>query len=280
MLARRVPGILPALTFDESLESSAIHSVAGTLPAGAGLLAARPFRAPHHTISDVALAGGGTIPRPGEISLAHNGVLFLDEMPEFDRRALEVLRQPLELGTMTVARAARTAVFPARFMLVGAMNPCPCGLRGHPARECRCTPLQVSRYCGRLSGPLRDRIDLIVDVPAVSSGALAAAAAGRAVRECARACGSGARRPGRAARAGRGAGQRGSRRPRRSRAGARSTPPAPACSPPPPSGWRSAPAPTIACSRWRGRSRTSRPTERVGEDHVAEAIQYRVDILP
>src|SRR5215207_3934422 len=150
-LARRVPAILPALTFDESLESSAIHSVAGTLPSGAGLLGARPFRAPHHTISDVALAGGGTIPRPGEISLAHNGVLFLDEMPEFDRRVLEVLRQPLELGTMTVARAARTAIFPARFMLVGAMNPCPCGLRGHPLRECRCTPLQVSRYCGRLS---------------------------------------------------------------------------------------------------------------------------------
>ena len=171
MLARRVPGILPPLTFDEALESTAIHSVAGTLPPGAGLLVARPFRAPHHTISDVALVGGGTIPRPGEISLAHHGVLFLDEMPEFDRRVLEVLRQPLESGTMTVARAARTAVFPARFMLIGAMNPCPCGLRGHPARECRCTPLQVSRYCGRLSGPLRDRIDLIVDVPAVSSGA-------------------------------------------------------------------------------------------------------------
>ena len=178
MLARRTPGILPAFTFEESLESSAIHSVAGTLPAGAGLLTARPFRAPHHTISDIALAGGGTMPRPGEISLAHNGVLFLDEMPEFDRRALEVLRQPLELGTMAVARAARTAVFPARFLLIGAMNPCPCGFRGHPGRECRCTPLQISRYCGRLSGPLRDRIDLIVEVPAVSSGSLASAAAG------------------------------------------------------------------------------------------------------
>jgi magnesium chelatase family protein len=178
MLARRAPGILPAFTFEESLESSAIHSVAGALPPGAGLLAARPFRAPHHTISDVALAGGGSVPRPGEISLAHNGVLFLDEMPEFDRRALEVLRQPLELGTMTVARAARTAVFPARFLLIGAMNPCPCGFRGHPARECRCTPLQISRYCGRLSGPLRDRIDLIVEVPAVSSGSLAGATPG------------------------------------------------------------------------------------------------------
>jgi magnesium chelatase family protein len=178
MLARRVPGILPPFTFEESLESSAIHSVAGMLAPGAGLLDARPFRAPHHTISDVALAGGGTIPRPGEISLAHNGVLFLDEMPEFDRRALEVLRQPLELGSIVVARAARTAVFPARFLLIGAMNPCPCGLRGHPARECRCTPLQVARYCGRLSGPLRDRIDLIADVPAVSSAALARVAAG------------------------------------------------------------------------------------------------------
>jgi magnesium chelatase family protein len=178
MLARRVPGILPSLTFDEALEASAIHSVAGMLPPGTGLLTSRPFRAPHHTISDVALAGGGTVPRPGEISLAHNGVLFLDEMPEFDRRSLEVLRQPLELGSITVARAARTAVFPARFLLVGAMNPCPCGLRGHPARECRCTPQQVGRYCGRLSGPLRDRIDLIVEVPAVSSAALAAAGPG------------------------------------------------------------------------------------------------------
>ena len=178
MLARRVPGVLPPFTFEESLESSAIHSVAGTLPPGAGLLAVRPFRAPHHTISDVALAGGGTIPRPGEISLAHNGVLFLDEMPEFDRRALEALRQPLELGTITVARAARTAVFPARFLMIGAMNPCPCGHHGHPRRECRCTPLQISRYCGRLSGPLRDRIDLIVEVPAVSSGSLASTAPG------------------------------------------------------------------------------------------------------
>jgi magnesium chelatase family protein len=167
MVARRVPSILPPMTFDEALESSAIHSVAGTLPPGAGLLSARPFRAPHHTASDVALAGGGSLPRPGEISLAHNGVLFLDEMPEFDRRTLEVLRQPLESGAMVVARAARTVCFPARFVLVGAMNPCPCGFLGHPARRCRCTPLQVARYAGRLSGPLRDRIDLLVDVPAL-----------------------------------------------------------------------------------------------------------------
>ena len=154
MMARRVPSILPPMTFDEALESSAIHSVAGTLPPGAGLLAARPFRAPHHTASDVALVGGGSGPRPGEISLAHNGVLFLDEMPEFDRRTLEVLRQPLESGTMVVARAARTVAFPARFVLVGAMNPCPCGFLGHPSRRCRCTPLQVARYAGRLSGPV------------------------------------------------------------------------------------------------------------------------------
>jgi magnesium chelatase family protein len=146
--------------------------VAGTLAAGAGLLSARPFRAPHHTISNVALVGGGTIPRPGEISLAHNGLLFLDEMPEFDRRVLEVLRQPLEDGRVTIARAARTAVFPAHFVLVAAMNPCPCGFLGDERRECRCTPLQVAKYRGRLSGPLRDRIDLIVDVPAVAVPAI------------------------------------------------------------------------------------------------------------
>src|SRR5687768_13470070 len=167
MLARRLGGVLPPLTFDEALECTAIHSVAGTLPAGAGLLAVRPFRAPHHTISNVALVGGGAIPRPGEISLAHNGVLFLDEMPEFDRRVLEVLRQPLEDGRVTIARAARTAIFPAHFVLVAAMNPCPCGFLGDERRECRCTPAQVAKYRGRLSGPLRDRIDLIVEVPAV-----------------------------------------------------------------------------------------------------------------
>ena len=140
MLARRLGGILPPLTFDEALECTAIHSVAGTLPPGAGLLTARPFRAPHHTISNVALVGGGAIPRPGEISLAHNGVLFLDEMPEFDRRVLEVLRQPLEDGRVTIARAARTAAFPAHFVLVAAMNPCPCGFLHDERRECRCTP--------------------------------------------------------------------------------------------------------------------------------------------
>src|SRR5258705_1606545 len=143
MLARRLGGILPPLTFEEALECTAIHSVAGTLPAGAGLLTARPFRAPHHTVSNVALVGGGAIPRPGEISLAHNGVLFLDEMPEFDRRVLEVMRQPLEEGRVTIARAARTAVFPARFVLVAAMNPCPCGFRGEERRVCRCKPAGI-----------------------------------------------------------------------------------------------------------------------------------------
>jgi magnesium chelatase family protein len=173
MLARRLGTILPPLSFDEALECTAIHSVAGTLPPGAGLLAERPFRAPHHTVSNVALVGGGSIPRPGEISLAHNGVLFLDEMPEFDRRVLEVLRQPIEEGRVTIARAARTAVFPARFVLIAAMNPCPCGFRGDERRACRCTAAQVARYHSRLSGPLRDRIDLIVDVPAVPVTAIA-----------------------------------------------------------------------------------------------------------
>jgi magnesium chelatase family protein len=186
MLARRFGGVLPELTFDEALECTSIHSVAGTLPDGGHLLRARPFRAPHHTISNVALVGGGAIPRPGEISLAHHGVLFLDEMPEFDRRVLEALRQPLEEGRVTIARAARTAVFPARFILIGAMNPCPCGLLGHERQTCRCTPMQIARYRGRLSGPLRDRIDLMVDVPAVPAAVIADLAPGEssaAVRE-------------------------------------------------------------------------------------------------
>lgn len=172
MMARRAAGILPPLGFDEALEVTSIHSVAGLLPPGAGLIRARPFRAPHHTVSDVALAGGGSIPRPGEISLAHNGVLFLDEMPEFSRHALEVLRQPLEDGVVRIARAQRTAVFPARFVLIGAMNPCPCGFLGDPRRECRCTPVQIDRYAARLSGPLRDRVDLTVAVSAVPPGEL------------------------------------------------------------------------------------------------------------
>jgi magnesium chelatase family protein len=186
MLARRLPGILPPLSFDEAIEATTIHSVAGQLRPGVGLLAERPFRAPHHTISDVALVGGGSTPRPGEVSLAHHGVLFLDEMPEFDRRVLEALRQPIEEGRITVSRALRSVVFPARFVLVAAMNPCPCGYHGDAKRECRCTPQQTARYRGRLSGPLRDRLDLIVEVEAVPITAMTAGPAGEssaAVRE-------------------------------------------------------------------------------------------------
>ncbi len=178
MMARRLGGILPPLTFEEAIEVTAVHSVAGLLPLGAGLVSERPFRAPHHTISNVALIGGGAQPRPGEVSLAHHGVLFLDEMLEFSRSVLEVLRQPLEEGTVTIARAVRTAIFPARFVLVGAMNPCPCGFAGDPRRECRCTPQQIARYRSRLSGPLRDRLDLTVEVPAVAPDALGRSTSG------------------------------------------------------------------------------------------------------
>ncbi|OLE81518.1 MAG: hypothetical protein AUF76_12795 [Acidobacteria bacterium 13_1_20CM_2_65_9] len=178
MMARRVAGILPPLAFDEALEVTTMHSVAGLLRSGTGLLIERPFRAPHHTISHAALIGGGSLPRPGEVSLAHHGVLFLDEMLEFSRHVLEVLRQPLEEGRVTVARAARTSVFPARFMLVGAMNPCPCGFSGDPSRECRCTPQHIARYRDRLSGPLRDRLDLTVDVPALPPDILCESSAG------------------------------------------------------------------------------------------------------
>jgi magnesium chelatase family protein len=178
MMARRVGGILPPLVFDEALQVTSIHSVAGLVPAGHGLMTDRPFRAPHHTISDVALVGGGQNPRPGEISLAHHGVLFLDEMAEFNRRVLEVLRQPLEEGCVRIARALRTVSFPARFMLIGAMNPCPCGYHGDPSRPCRCSPLQISRYASRLSGPLRDRMDLTVAVAALPARELTATTGG------------------------------------------------------------------------------------------------------
>jgi magnesium chelatase family protein len=178
MMARRLAGILPPLTFDEALEVTSIHSVAGLLPGGVGLVSHRPFRAPHHTISNVALVGGGQLPRPGEISLAHNGVLFLDEMAEFSRHVLDVLRQPLEEGCVRIARAVRTVTFPARFMLVGAMNPCPCGYAGDGARPCRCTPQQVTRYEARLSGPLRDRMDLVVPVASLPARELTAAPGG------------------------------------------------------------------------------------------------------
>jgi magnesium chelatase family protein len=166
MLAKRLPTILPPLEFEAALELTKIHSVAG-LTGRAGLVTRRPFRAPHHTISNAGLIGGGSMPRPGEVSLAHHGVLFLDELPEFDRYTLEVLRQPLEDQQVTISRAAMSLTFPASFMLAAAMNPCPCGHWGDPVRECRCTPLQIQRYVGRVSGPLLDRIDIHVDVPAV-----------------------------------------------------------------------------------------------------------------
>ncbi len=166
MLAKRLPTILPPLEFDAALELTKIHSVAG-LTGRAGLVTERPFRSPHHTISDAGLIGGGAIPRPGEVSLAHHGVLFLDELPEFDRSVLEVLRQPLEDQQVTISRAAMTLTFPASFMLAAAMNPCPCGFWNDPTRECRCSPLQIQRYVGRISGPLLDRIDIHIDVPAV-----------------------------------------------------------------------------------------------------------------
>jgi magnesium chelatase family protein len=168
MLAKRLAGILPPLTFEEAIETTKIHSIAGLLHGGSGLLHARPFRAPHHSISDAGLIGGGPgMPRPGEVSLAHNGVLFLDEFPEFPRDVLEALRQPIEDGTVTVARSTMTVCFPSRFMLVSAMNPCLCGFYGDATRECRCTPAMIQRYLGKISGPLLDRIDIHVEVPAV-----------------------------------------------------------------------------------------------------------------
>lgn len=167
MLAKRIPGILPPLTFEEALETTKIHSVAGVLDATTGLVAARPFRSPHHTISDAGLIGGGIIPRPGEVSLSHNGVLFLDELPEFPRNVLEVMRQPLEDGNVCIARASMSLTFPARFMLAAAMNPCPCGYHGS-GRDCRCSPPMIQRYVSKISGPLMDRIDIHIDVPAVN----------------------------------------------------------------------------------------------------------------
>ncbi|MCK4839007.1 MAG: YifB family Mg chelatase-like AAA ATPase [Desulfobulbaceae bacterium] len=167
MLARRIPTILPGLTFEEALETTRIYSVMGLLPPGKSLLEDRPFRAPHHTISDAGLVGGGQIPKPGEVTLAHNGVLFLDEFPEFRKNVLEVMRQPMEDSNVTIARAAVSLKFPASFLLVAAMNPCPCGYLGDPGHECICNSMQVQRYNSRLSAPLLDRIDIHVEVPAV-----------------------------------------------------------------------------------------------------------------
>jgi magnesium chelatase family protein len=168
MLAKRLPGILPEFSLDEALETTRVHSVAGLLKGGQAIVASRPFRSPHHTVSDAGLIGGGMIPRPGEVSLAHHGVLFLDELPEFHKNVLEVLRQPLEDGVVTLSRAAVTLSYPAQFMLVAAMNPCPCGFATDPDRDCKCTPEQIRRYVSKISGPLLDRIDLHVEVPRVT----------------------------------------------------------------------------------------------------------------
>ena len=181
MLAQRLPGLLPPLCEAEALESAAVFSIGGGFDATRW--GVRPFRAPHHSASSAALIGGGSIPRPGEISLAHHGVLFLDELPEFDNRVLESLREPLETGTVCIARAQRRAEFPAQFQLVAAMNPCPCGYAGHPARSCTCTPAQVARYRARLSGPLLDRIDLTIEVPPVPFAELAGRSGGEASAE-------------------------------------------------------------------------------------------------
>ncbi len=178
MLAKRIPSILPKLSLEEALETTKIHSVAGIIAADKGIVATRPFRAPHHTISDAALVGGGRVPRPGEVSLSHHGVLFLDELPEFKKNVLEVMRQPLENGQVTIARAQMSLTYPASFMLVAAMNPCPCGYATDPFNECTCTASQIQRYMSKVSGPLMDRIDIHVEVPAVQFAELARKAPG------------------------------------------------------------------------------------------------------
>ena len=172
MLAKRLPGILPPMTENETLETSRIHSILGLLPSDSPLLKTRPFRSPHHTVSDAGLIGGGTNPGPGEISLAHNGVLFLDELPEFKRSVLEVLRQPIESGTVTISRASGSYTFPSRFMLIAAMNPCPCGHLGDRLHVCRCRQMQIQNYRAKISGPLLDRIDLHVELAALTDDEL------------------------------------------------------------------------------------------------------------
>ncbi len=167
MMASRIPSILPDLTFDESLEITKIHSIAGILPENIPLIKTRPFRSPHHSVSNSALVGGGKVPKPGEISLAHYGVLFLDEIPEFRKDVLELLREPMEDGKITISRVASTLIYPSKFMLVASMNPCPCGFYGSKTKECTCTREQVNKYIGKLSGPLLDRIDIHIEVQSV-----------------------------------------------------------------------------------------------------------------
>lgn len=167
MLSKRLPSILPKMTHKEAIETTKIHSISGILPYGSGLLLERPFRAPHHTISSAGLAGGGSIPRPGEISLAHNGVLFLDEFPEFSRSAMEILRQPIEDGNITISRVGGTLSYPCKFLLIAAMNPCPCGYLGHPTKKCRCSKYAIERYISKVSGPILDRLDIHIEVPPV-----------------------------------------------------------------------------------------------------------------
>lgn len=180
MLAGRLPSILPDMTFEESIETTKIHSIAGVLPNHTPLIKTRPFRSPHHTVSAVALSGGGTIPKPGEVSLAHNGVLFLDELPEFSRTAMEGLRQPIEDGKVSIARVAGTLTYPCNLMLVAAMNPCPCGYFGHPTRKCTCPDGAAARYINRVSGPLLDRLDIHVEVPPVEYEQLSSSIKGEA----------------------------------------------------------------------------------------------------
>ena len=187
MLAKRLPTILPPMTFDESIETTKIHSVAGMLDKNHPIVTTRPFRSPHHTISSVGLSGGGTVPKPGEISMAHNGVLFLDELPEFKRDAMEALRQPLEDGTVTVTRASGTVTYPSNIILIAAMNPCPCGYYGHPTKPCTCSQNAVHKYLNKISGPLLDRLDLHIEVPPVDYKALSDKATGETsaqIREC------------------------------------------------------------------------------------------------
>jgi len=183
MMARRLPTVLPPMTLDEAIETTKVHSIAGEMATGSALVSIRPFRAPHHTVSYAGLVGGGTVVRPGEVSLAHNGVLFLDELPEFNRRAKESLRQPLEEGFINVVRSAQSLKFPARFMMVAAMNPCPCGYLTDPKKPCSCTPNQVRKYLGRVSGPLFDRIDIHIEVPPVPYADLASKRAGASSAE-------------------------------------------------------------------------------------------------